>query len=79
MNNQTFLRRLINFFERHDPHNVGLAEKIAETYSGKEEAVFSTLNKFYQGKPSGVSREAVEQELSSQTPIMGPNTGFKMS
>ena len=78
MEKQTFKRRLIDFFERHDSANLGLVEPIAEQFQGNEEAVFSTLNKFYTGKKSGVSRELIETELNMNSPILGNNTGSQV-
>lgn len=71
----TFKRRLLDFFERHDPANKSLVEPIAEKFPGKEEEVFNTLNKFYMDKPNGIEREAVEKELDLKSNIMGPNAG----
>ena len=72
MNLQTFERRLIDFFNRHDPANVDMAKEIAKKYAGKEEQTFKALNKYYLDKPSGVSREMTGEHLGS---FMGHNTG----
>ena len=75
MNDLTFKRRLIDFFERHDKSNLGLVDQITKNYNGKEEQAFEVLNKFYTGKKSGVSREMVEKELNISSPIMSHNVG----
>ncbi|MGB0429316.1 MAG: hypothetical protein ACPGLV_02495 [Bacteroidia bacterium] len=75
MDNLTFKRRLIDFFERHDKNNLGLVDNISKQYAGNEQAVFETLNQFYTEKKSGVSREQIKQELSTHSPIMGQSVG----
>lgn len=72
MNTHTFERRLIDFFNRHDSSNVGMAGEIAEKFAGKEEMVFSALNEYYLDKPSGVSREMIGKTIDS---YMKENTG----
>lgn len=75
MNEATFKRRLIDFFDRHDPANIGLVEVIAEEFQGKEERVFEILNKFYVGKKSGISRDYIQEQLQMDSNVMGPNSG----
>lgn len=73
MNQATFKRRLVDFFERHDSANLGLVDPIVDKFQGREEDVFRTLNEFYVNKPSGVHRDEVMESLSTSTPILGDN------
>ncbi len=47
---EVFKRKLMEFFERHDPDKVFLVPKIADKFEGQEDEVYKHLTELYAEK-----------------------------
>ena len=69
---EEFSRKLIEFFDRHDPDKKRMVPAMVEEFQGQEDAVFAELTERYAGKDGDHS----EKKSGGGTPVPNtPNTG----
>lgn len=71
---EEFTKKLIEFFERHDPLKVEVVDEVVEKFNDKQEEVFNHLTQLYAEK-HGVDEVTVSNKSIFALP-RSSNSGF---
>lgn len=67
MEKKEFKKKLIDFFRRHDPKQIGKVDRIAKKFSGSADIVFKHLTKKY-AKKSGADKVVISDGSNFSIP-----------